>query len=102
MNAAPIYHERGPPMFPISDKARRSVLDEAERLRLLSSTERDLIRLVHEPGYSRWLEQIKSIGGCAHPIYLAGHTTTRDAVTGEVLRHYDTSTEPGGRMPVRC
>lgn len=89
-------------MFVTSDKARRSVLDEAERLRLLSSTERDLIRLVHEPGFSRWLEQIKSIGGCAHPIYLAGHTTTHDAHTGEVLRHYDTSTEPGGRMPVRC
>ncbi|CUW30654.1 replication initiator [Streptomyces reticuli] len=86
----------------ITDKARRSVLDEAERLRLLSSTERDLIRLVHEPGFSRWLDQIKSIGGCAHPIYLAGHTTTRDAITGEVLRHYDTSSEPGGRMPVRC
>ncbi|WDM17269.1 plasmid replication initiator protein [Streptomyces lavenduligriseus] len=78
------------------------MLDEAERLRLLSSTERDLIRLVHEPGYSRWLEQIKSIGGCAHPIYLAGYTTTRHALTGEILRHYDTSSEPGGRMPVRC
>ncbi|WP_406124231.1 replication initiator [Streptomyces sp. NBC_00989] len=89
-------------MFPISDKARRSVLNEAERLRLLSSTERDLIRLVHEPGFSRWLDQIKSTGGCAHPIYLAGHTTTRDALTGEVLRHYDTTEEPGGRMPVRC
>ncbi|MGW0882906.1 replication initiator [Streptomyces sp. NPDC002671] len=89
-------------MSVISDEARRSVLNEAERLRLLSSTERDLIRLVHEPGFSRWLDQIKSIGGCAHPIYLAGHTTTRDAVTGEVLRHYDTSGEPGGRMPVRC
>ena len=89
-------------MYPISDDARRSVLNEAGRLRLLSSTERDLIRLVHEPGHMRWLEQIQSIGGCAHPIYLAGHTTTSDALTGEVLRHYDTSEEPGGRMPVRC
>ncbi|MER7928471.1 replication initiator [Streptomyces sp. NPDC096057] len=89
-------------MFPISEKARRSVLNQAERLRLLSSTERDLIRLVHEPGFPRWVEQIKSIGGCAHPIYLAGRTTTRDALTGEVLRHYDTSEETGGRMPVRC
>ncbi|MFH8659997.1 replication initiator [Streptomyces afghaniensis] len=89
-------------MHPATDKARRSVLHQAERLRLLSSTERDLIRLVHEPGFPRWLEQIKSIGGCAHPIYLAGHTTTRDAITGEILRHYDTYGEPGGRMPVRC
>ncbi|SDM63209.1 hypothetical protein SAMN04487981_10259 [Streptomyces sp. cf386] len=89
-------------MYPISDQARRSALNEAERLRLLSPTERDLIRLVHEPGFPHWLDQIKSIGGCAHPIYLTGHTTTRDTVTGEVLRHYDTSDEPGGRMPVRC
>ncbi|KUO04279.1 replication initiator [Streptomyces caeruleatus] len=89
-------------MYPLSNEARRSVLGEAERLRRLSPTERDLIRLVHEPGFPRWLEQIKSIGGCAHPIYLAGHTTTHDAVTGEVLRHYDTRDEPGGRMPVRC
>ncbi|WP_406415153.1 replication initiator [Streptomyces sp. NBC_01614] len=103
MTAAPVRRERGPPaVYPMSDQARRSVFNEAERLRLLSPTERDLIRLVHEPGYARWLDQIKSIGGCAHPIYLAGHTTTRDAVTGEILRHYDTSEEPGGRMPVRC
>ncbi|MER6011043.1 replication initiator [Streptomyces bluensis] len=102
MNAVPIPRERGPPMFPATDKARRSVLREAERLRLLSSTERDLIRLVHEPGFPRWLEQIKSIGGCAHPVYLSGRTTTRDATTGEILRYYDTDNEPGGRMPVRC
>ncbi|MEU2608626.1 replication initiator [Streptomyces albus] len=86
----------------LSEKARRSVLAEAERLRLLSPTERDLLRLVREPGFSRWLEQIKATGGCEHPVYLAGSTTTRDAYTGEVLRHYSTATEPGGRMPVRC
>lgn len=89
-------------MYPTTDKARRSVLDQTERLRLLSSTERDLIRLVHEPGFPRWLQQIQSIGGCAHPIYLSGHTTVRDAASGTVLRHYDTDGEPGGRMPVRC
>ncbi|MFM9615219.1 replication initiator [Streptomyces niveiscabiei] len=61
-----------------------------------------MIRLANEPGFPRWRDLITSIGGCAHPIYLAGHTTTRDAVTGEVLRHYDTADEPGGRLPVRC
>lgn len=89
-------------MYPITAEARRSVLNEAERLRLLSSTERDFIRLVQEPGFARWLDQIESIGGCAHPIYLSGHTTLVDAATGVVLRHYDTTGEPGGRMPVRC
>ncbi|WP_055567206.1 replication initiator [Streptomyces atriruber] len=89
-------------MYPATDEARRSVLNEAERLRLLSPTERDLIRLVHEPGFSRWLDQIEATGGCSHPIYLAGHTTVRDAHSDTVLRHYSTEDEPGGRMPVRC
>lgn len=89
-------------MYPMSAKARRSVLNEAERQRLLSMTEQDFNRLVQEPGFARWLAQMESIGGCAHPIYLSGHTTVRDAASGEVLRHYDTSEEPGGRMPVRC
>ncbi|WP_327325616.1 plasmid replication initiator protein [Streptomyces sp. NBC_01210] len=83
-------------------EARRSVLHRAERLRLLSDTERDLIRLAGEPGFPRWLEQIKATGGCAHPVYLSGRTTTLDADTGAVLRHYDTATEPGGRLAVRC
>ncbi|MEU8959594.1 replication initiator [Streptomyces sp. NPDC048518] len=89
-------------MYPTTETARRSVLAQAERLRLLSSAERDLIRLVHEPGFARWLDQIKATGGCAHPIYLAGHSTVRDISTGSVLRHYSTEEEPGGRMPVRC
>ncbi|MEU4999724.1 replication initiator [Streptomyces sp. NPDC021622] len=82
--------------------ARRSALDRAERLRRLSETEQDLVRLANEPGFWRWLEQIKSTGGCAHPIYLAGHTTTARATTGEVLSCYDTAPEPGGRLAVRC
>jgi hypothetical protein len=89
-------------MYPISAKARRSALNEAERQRLLSFTEQDFIRLVQEPGFARWLDQIESIGGCAHPIYLSGRTTVVDDATGALLRHYDTSGEPGGRMPVRC
>ncbi|MFF3410456.1 replication initiator [Streptomyces sp. NPDC002742] len=82
--------------------ARRSALHRAERLRGLSETERDLIRLANEPGFPRWLEQIKATGGCAHPIYLAGRTTVIHPDTGQVLRHYDTDDEPGGRLPVRC
>ncbi|MFG7942385.1 plasmid replication initiator protein [Streptomyces cacaoi] len=68
----------------------------------MSSTERDVIRLVHEPGFDRWLDQIKATGGCENPVYLAGYTTVQRAETGEILRHYSTENEPGGRMPVRC
>jgi replication initiator protein RepSA len=83
-------------------EARRSAWQRAERLRSLSTTERDLIRLASDPGFARWRAQIRSTGGCEHPIYLTGHTTTVDAATGEVMRHYDTSNEPGERLAVRC
>lgn len=33
---------------------------------------------------------------------MSGSTTTLDAATGEILRHYDTRTEPGERLSVRC
>ncbi|MCX4910167.1 replication initiator [Streptomyces sp. NBC_00878] len=48
------------------------------------------------------MEQIKSIGGCAHPVHLSGATTTWDATTGEVISAYSTAHEPGERLPVRC
>ncbi|WP_241779601.1 replication initiator [Streptomyces natalensis] len=48
------------------------------------------------------MDQIRSVGGCAHPIYLVGYTTVRDPDSGAVLRHFDTASEPGGRLAVRC
>ncbi len=82
--------------------ARRAFLDREARLRQLPPVERDFVRLGEMPDLNRWLEQIRATGGCAEPVYLAGHTTTLDADTGEVLRHYSTATEPGGRLAVRC
>ncbi|MEV8397148.1 replication initiator [Streptomyces niveus] len=78
------------------------MLDRAARLRQLSEVDQDLMRLVQDPRFGRWLEQVSSTGGCAHPIQLSGSTTTRDAGTGEVLHHYDTATEPGERLLIRC
>lgn len=82
--------------------ARRPVFDLAGRPRLLSETERDLIRLAHEPGFARWRDQIRATGGCARPVYLSGHSSTVDQGTGLVVSSYDTGDEPGGRLPVRC
>jgi hypothetical protein len=81
---------------------RSVVLAREKRLQALSEADRDLIRLLKDPLFSRWKEQIKSIGGCANPIYLSGSTLTRDAVTGEVLSSYSTDGEPGERLAVRC
>ncbi|MGK4582562.1 replication initiator [Kitasatospora sp. HPMI-4] len=82
--------------------ARRAHLDHEARLRALPLIDRDLVSLGQMPQLGRWLEQIHATGGCAHPVYLAGHTTTVDRSTGEVLRHYTTASEPGGRLAVRC
>lgn len=72
------------------------------RPQALSEADRDLIRLLNDPLFVRWQEQIKSVGGCANPIYLSGSTVTRHAVTGEVISSYSTDGEPGERLAVRC
>ncbi|MGW3646656.1 replication initiator [Streptomyces sp. NPDC000878] len=71
-------------------------------MRQLPETDRDALRIAQHPQFPRWLDQITATGGCAHPIHLSGSTTTLDATTGEILRHYDTRTEPGERLSVRC
>ncbi|MCC9739729.1 replication initiator [Streptomyces sp. MNU89] len=64
--------------------------------------ERDVIHLASDPLFPRRLEQITATAGCAHPVHLAGSTTTYDALTGELLHHYTTADEPGERLLVRC
>ncbi|CAG6398582.1 plasmid replication initiator protein [Streptomyces cocklensis] len=81
---------------------RRAELARAARLRQLSDTDRDIIRLANHPQFERLLQQITATGGCAHPVHLSGSTTTRDDITGEVLHHYDTAAEPYERLSVRC
>ncbi|MEV8525768.1 replication initiator [Streptomyces sp. NPDC052000] len=81
---------------------RRAHLNRAARLRQLSEADRDAIRLVQDPKFSRWLDQVRATGGCAHPIHLSGSTTTWDPATGEILHHYDTRDEPGERLLIRC
>ncbi|MGP4112516.1 replication initiator [Streptomyces sp. 4N509B] len=71
-------------------------------MRRLPETDRDVIRLADDPLYRRWLDQVTATGGCAHPVHLAGSTTTYDHATGEVLSHYATRDEPGERLLVRC
>ncbi|WP_393100452.1 replication initiator [Streptomyces sp. LN325] len=71
-------------------------------MRQLTETDRDAIRIAQDPKFARWVEQITAIGGCAHPVHLSGSTTTLDGDSGEIIRHYDTRTEPGERLLVRC
>ncbi|MCK8433835.1 plasmid replication initiator protein [Streptomyces sp. D2-8] len=71
-------------------------------MRQLSEADRDAIGLAQDPRFPRLLEQITATGGCSRPVHLSGSTTILDATTGELLRHYDTGTEPGERLLVRC
>ncbi|MEU6993591.1 replication initiator [Streptomyces sp. NPDC046465] len=71
-------------------------------MQAVSEVDRDVIRLVSDPLFSRWLEQITAIGGCAHPVHLSGSTTTWDATTGEAVSAYSTADEPGERLAVWC
>nr|WSY57783.1 plasmid replication initiator protein [Streptomyces sp. NBC_00886] len=71
-------------------------------MRQIPEADRDALRIAQDPQFPRWLDQITAAGGCSHPIHLSGSTITLDEVTGEILHHYDTRTEPGERLLVRC
>ncbi|MEU9439324.1 replication initiator protein RepSA [Streptomyces sp. NPDC048304] len=62
----------------------------------------DLLRVAGSPGFDRWQDQIRRTGGCADPIHLRGWVMHKDKTTGELLHHYSTENEPGGRLRVAC
>ncbi|GAA2105224.1 plasmid replication initiator protein [Kitasatospora saccharophila] len=63
---------------------------------------RDLLDLAQRDDFDRIESTIERLGGCTRPIQLVGHTTTFDAATHEVLRHYTTASEPLGRLLTAC
>jgi hypothetical protein len=54
------------------------------------------------PEFQAWLRQMERLGGCASPVYLVGHTLTRDAGTGELLHVFTSASQPYGRFAVGC
>jgi hypothetical protein len=52
-------------------------------------------------GFPRWLEAMRQIGGCADPIYLVGHTITRDGA-GNVTHMFTSRDQPRGTLAVPC
>ncbi|MGC0312368.1 replication initiator [Kitasatospora acidiphila] len=63
---------------------------------------RDLLALAQRDDFDRIETAVERLAGCTSPIQLTGHTTTLDATTHEVLRHYTTASEPLGRLLVAC
>ncbi len=54
------------------------------------------------PQFRAWLRQMERLGGCASPVYLVGHTVTRDRATGELLHVFTSASQPYGRYAVGC
>jgi hypothetical protein len=54
------------------------------------------------PQFRAWLRQMQRLGGCSAPVYLVGHTITRDKATGEVLHVFTSASQPYGRFAVGC
>ncbi|MFF8896078.1 replication initiator [Streptomyces lydicus] len=63
---------------------------------------RDLLELASLGDFDRVTEQVRQVAGCTKPINLVGHTTTLDAATRTVLRSYNTTEEPTGRLLTTC
>lgn len=54
------------------------------------------------PQFPAWLRQMQRLGGCSSPVFLVGHTTTRDRVSGELLHVFTSAGQPYGRFAVGC
>jgi hypothetical protein len=75
---------------------RRSTLERRARLTA------KLAKLAATGQLAPLARQIAGLRGCAHPIRLTGHRTRLDAVTGEILDHFDSRRLPAGELLVRC
>jgi hypothetical protein len=54
------------------------------------------------PEFGAWLRQMERLAGCARPVYLVGHTLTRDRQSGELLHVFTSASQPYGRLAVAC
>lgn len=62
----------------------------------------DLTTSATGPQLRAWLEAMQRIGGCASPVYLTGHSITRDTTTGQVVHVFTSTSQPFGRLAVAC
>ncbi|MGW3177441.1 replication initiator protein RepSA [Streptomyces sp. NPDC001153] len=62
----------------------------------------DVLRVASASDYDRWEDQIRRTGGCSDPIHVTGWVLHKDKTSGEILHHYSTEKEPGGRLRLAC
>ncbi|MGH3626366.1 MAG: replication initiator, partial [Sciscionella sp.] len=68
----------------------------------LSPDDRALALAAGDPQFRAWLDQMARVGGCANPVYLTGHTITRDAGSGLVVGVFTSRSQPRGLLAVAC
>jgi len=61
-----------------------------------------LTRAADPVGLALWEEQVRSIGGCSHPVRLVGTSHTVRTSTGELLGVFDTRHQPDGIVLKAC
>ncbi|GAB6901381.1 replication initiator [Kineosporia succinea] len=62
----------------------------------------ELIEQVNRPDHRAWLDQVRRIGGCAHPLHMRGSTRIVDKTTGRVDQEFSSRDAPDGVILVRC
>jgi hypothetical protein len=52
--------------------------------------------------FRRWVRELERLGGCSSPVYLMGHSITRDAATGAVVHAFYSADMPFGVLMLPC
>lgn len=100
-------HTRAPPTTAPGELRARSkevrvMMHETKTENTPSVTFDDLSLTATGTQFRAWLDAMHRIGGCANPVYLVGHSVTRDAVSGAVLHVFTSASQPYGRLAVAC
>ena len=69
---------------------------------LAAGAEAGVLRRLREGTFDAWADTAATVGYCARPVRLAGHSTTIDATTGEVLGSFSSVDAPLGVLHRAC
>jgi hypothetical protein len=70
--------------------------------RLKSPSVATALERASRPGYGAWLEHVKAVGECTHPVRLSGNIHTIDPATGEITATATTHDLPDAAIYKAC
>jgi hypothetical protein len=89
----------GPPQLARS-QPRRGVSMTAPAMEFSADEIAELVAVASQPGYRRWLEMVRSTGGCVDLMHLIGCSSLIDQASGETLGSYRTADKPNSELLV--